>query len=206
MAPSHPIGDAKSADLDLVGRIRAGDGAAFETLYRQHAARLCNVSSRMIGSKAEASPVPVLGVVSRIDLERAIEACLKARALEAGTISGHVRLIGTEIDRLQAKSLSGPIEFDAPLTKGGRYQFTSHSGGVRIILSGNAGFELDADTFSGSVRSDVPVTLRPIGRTGAEQGRDTRRVRPRALRGTYGDAGAFLSVRSHSGSEVISKK
>jgi len=68
-------------------------------------------------------------------------------------------------------------------------------------LSGNTGFELDADTFSGSVRSDVPVTLRAIGRI--EQ---NRRGSNRAIRGSYGDASAFLSVRSHSGSVVITKK
>ena len=90
---------------------------------------------------------------------------LKVRALEAGSVSGNVRLVGSEVERLEAKSVSGNIEFDAPLTKGGRYEFTSHSGNVRIVLSGNTGFELDADTFSGSVRSDVPVTLRAIGRT-----------------------------------------
>ena len=49
MAPSNPTGDVKSADLELVGRIRSGDGAAFETLYRQHATRLYNLASRMIG-------------------------------------------------------------------------------------------------------------------------------------------------------------
>ena len=118
---------------------------------------------------------------------------LKVRALEAGTVSGDVRLLGSDVERLEAKSLSGNIEFDAPLAKGGRYEFTSHSGNVRITLSGNTGFELDADTFSGSVRSDVPVTLRSMGRT--EQ---NRRGSNRAIRGSYGDASAFLSVRSHS--------
>lgn len=136
MAPSNPIGEAKTADLELVGRIKAGDGAAFEALYRQHANRLYNLASRMIGANGEAddllqdifllayrkigsfrgessvgtwlyrlamnhcldvlrnrqtrmgqqtdsldepdampvaSPVPVLGAVSRIDLERAID-------------------------------------------------------------------------------------------------------------------------------------
>jgi len=126
---------------------------------------------------------------------------LKVRALEAGSVSGNVRLVGSDIERLEAKSVSGNIEYDAPLTKGGRYEFTSHSGNVRIVLSGNTGFELDADTFSGSVRSDVPVTLRAIGRT--EQ---NRRGSNRAIRGSYGDASAFLSVRSHSGSVVITKK
>ena len=127
---------------------------------------------------------------------------LRVRALEAGSVSGDVRLIGSEVERLEAKSVSGNIEFDAPLTKGGRYEFTSHSGNVRIILSGNTGFELDADTFSGNVRSDVPVMLRAIGQS---RERD-RRGSNRAIRGSYGDASAFLSVRSHSGSVVISKK
>ena len=126
----------------------------------------------------------------------------KVRALEAGSVSGDVRLIGSEVERLEAKSVSGNIEFDAPLTKGGRYEFTSHSGNVRIVLSGNTGFELDADTFSGSVRSDVPVTLRAIGRRPSAN----RRGSNRAIRGSYGDASAFLSVRSHSGSVVITKK
>jgi len=127
---------------------------------------------------------------------------LKVRALEAGSVSGNVRLIGSEVGRLEAKSLSGSIEFQAPLTKGGRYEFTSHSGDVRIFLTGNTGFELDADTFSGSVRSDMPVTLRAMGRT--EQSKDRRSNR--AIRGSYGDASAYLTVRSHSGSVVISKK
>ena len=112
-----------------------------------------------------------------------------------------MRLTGSQIERLEASSVSGNIEFDAPLAKGGRYEFTSHSGDVRVLLSGNTGFELDADTFSGSVRSDVPVTLRTLGRTERE-----RRGSNRAIRGTYGDASAILSVRSHSGSVVITKK
>ena len=136
MTPSNSAGDVKSADLDLVGRIRSGDETAFEALYRQHATRLYNLASRMLGTRGEAddllqdifllayrkigsfrgesslgtwlyrlamnhcldvlrnrqtrmgmqtdsldepdaapvaSPVPLVGAVSRIDLERAIE-------------------------------------------------------------------------------------------------------------------------------------
>jgi len=126
---------------------------------------------------------------------------LKVRALEAGSVSGNVRLVGSEIERLEAKSVSGDIEFDAPLSKGGRYEFTSHSGNVRLTIPGNTGFDLDADTFSGSVRSDLPVTLRTMGRSD-----QNRRGSNRAIRGSYGDASALLTVRSHSGSVVITKK
>ncbi len=155
-----------------------------------------DVTARDIGTQTTLVLSTVSGTV--------IGTGLRVRALEAGSVSGDVRLIGSEVERLEAKSVSGNIEFEAPLSKGGRYEFTSHSGNVRIMLSGNTGFELDADTFSGSVRSDVPVTLRAIGRN--DQAPRDRRGSNRAIRGSYGDASAFLSVRSHSGSVVISKK
>lgn len=54
MASSKPSGDVRSADLELAGRIRAGDGAAFEELYHHHAARLYNLAYRMSGAAHEA--------------------------------------------------------------------------------------------------------------------------------------------------------
>jgi DUF4097 and DUF4098 domain-containing protein YvlB len=152
-----------------------------------------DVTARDIGTQTTL----VLGTVSGT----VIGTGLRVRTLEAGSVSGDVRLSGSQVERLEARSVSGNIEFDAPLVKSGRYEFTSHSGNVRLVLSGNTGFELDADTFSGSVRSDLPVTLRAIGNTDS-----SRRGSNRAIRGTYGDASAILSVRSHSGSVVITKK
>lgn len=49
-----------------------------------------------------------------------------------------------------------------------------------MVIAGATGFELDADTLSGSVRSEIAVTL--------------------------GAASAYLAVRSHSGSVVITRK
>jgi RNA polymerase sigma-70 factor, ECF subfamily len=54
MASSKPSGDVRSADLELAGRIKSGDGAAFEALYRQHATRLYNLASRMAAGGADA--------------------------------------------------------------------------------------------------------------------------------------------------------
>jgi len=155
-----------------------------------------DVTARDIGTQTTLVLSTVSGTV--------IGTGLKVRALEAGSVSGDVRLVGSEVERLEAKSVSGNIEFDAPLAKGGRYEFTSHSGNVRIVITGNTGFELDADTFSGNVRSEVPVTLRTLGRT--ESGSRSRGSSNRAIRGSFGDASAILSIRSHSGSVVIAKK
>lgn len=54
MPPSKLSGDVRRADLELAGRIRAGDGSAFEELYRQHSTRLYNLAWRMAGSRADA--------------------------------------------------------------------------------------------------------------------------------------------------------
>jgi len=44
----------RSADLELARRCQAGDAAAFEELYRDHASRLYNLLFRMAGSADEA--------------------------------------------------------------------------------------------------------------------------------------------------------
>lgn len=54
MAPSKPTGDVRSADLELTERIRAGDGMAFDELYRHHATRLYNLAYRMAGAAGDA--------------------------------------------------------------------------------------------------------------------------------------------------------
>ncbi len=157
-----------------------------------------NVTAQNIGTQTTLVLTTISGTVTGSGL--------KVRALEAGSVSGNVRVVGSEIDRLEAKSVSGNIEFEAPLAKGGRYEFSSHSGNVRVTIAGSTGFELDADTFNGNVRSEIPVTLQ-TGRPEAGQRRGALGMGGnRAIRGSYGDASAFLSIRSHSGSVVISKK
>ena len=49
MSSSKHSGAVRNADLDLVGRIKSGDAAAFEALYQQHASRLYNLAGRMSG-------------------------------------------------------------------------------------------------------------------------------------------------------------
>ena len=130
---------------------------------------------------------------------------LKVRTLDAGSVSGNLQLSDLEVERLTAKTLSGDIEFAGSLARGGRYEFHAHSGNVRLTLPSNTtGFDMDASTFSGSVRSDFPVTLRSTTRTDNTSGR--RNQSNRAVRGSFGDAGAILSLRSFSGNVVITKR
>jgi hypothetical protein len=65
------------------------------------------------------------------------------------------------------------------------------------VIAGSTGFTVEASSFSGSVRSDVPITL--------EGGRPSR-GRQRGMRGRYGDGSAVLDLTTFSGSIVITKR
>lgn len=130
---------------------------------------------------------------------------LKVRALEAGTVSGNLQLSNLQVERLTAKTVTGDIDFGGGLAPGGRYEFNAHSGGIRLALASATGFELDASTFNGNIRSDFPITLRSTARDDDPRGRRSG-ISNRAIRGTFGDGSAILAVRSFSGSVVISKK
>jgi DUF4097 and DUF4098 domain-containing protein YvlB len=154
------------------------------------------VSGNVTAKEVEGSGNLTLGTVSGT----VVATGLKARSLDCGSVSGGIQLSGIQVERLLAKSVSGSIEFAAVLSRGGRYDLSSHSGDIRIVLASQTGFELDASTFSGSVRSDFPVTMR------AEGGNRERRDSNRSIRGSFGDASALLSLKTFSGTVVITRK
>ena len=125
-----------------------------------------------------------------------VAADVRALGLDATSVSGTVRLERVDAQRVLAKSVSGQVEFDGPVASGGRFEFTSHSGDVRLRLPAESSFDLSADTFSGRLASDFPITLRSSRSGGAS----------RAIRGVAGDGAAQLLVRSFSGSVSIGRQ
>ncbi|HOC19817.1 MAG TPA: DUF4097 family beta strand repeat-containing protein, partial [Vicinamibacterales bacterium] len=126
----------------------------------------------------------------------------QVRGLSAETVSGELRLANVSGDRVGAKSVSGGVDFSGPLAQGGRYEMKSHSGDVRVAVANDAGFELEATSFSGNVRSDLPVTIGGPGREAVRTGGRGRQ----AMRGVHGDGSAFLSLTTFSGSIVVTKR
>jgi DUF4097 and DUF4098 domain-containing protein YvlB len=128
---------------------------------------------------------------------------LKVRGLELGSVSGSVTISDAACERLDGKTVSGNIEYAGALGKAGRYNINTHSGTIRLTLIGSTGFELIANTFSGNIRSELPITI-----GGSLRGRDDRRQfgPGRAIRGTFGDGSATLSIRTFSGDIVIEKR
>lgn len=122
-----------------------------------------------------------------------------ARRIDGGSVSGNIKLEDVQCERVSAQTTSGSVWFSGGLARSGRYELKSFSGEVRLVLTGNTGFEIDANSFSGEIRaSDFAITAR-----GAST---NRRGRQTTLSGTYGDGAAVLDLTTFSGSIVISKK
>ncbi len=120
---------------------------------------------------------------------------IKVRRLDLGSISGTVRGSDLQCDTATLHTISGDVEYGGALTSGGSYDFRTHSGDVRLTVGAGTGFELRASTFSGEIRSGLPLKLE------GGSGRNNR-----TIRGTYGDGRARVEASSFSGTIVINGK
>ncbi len=73
-----------------------------------------------------------------------------------------------------------------------------------MTVTSDTGFEINADTFNGSIESAVPLTLKE-GELPAPRGRRPVLVR-RQMKGTYGDGSALVTVNTFSGDVSIAKR
>ena len=81
--------------------------------------------------------------------------------VDATTVSGDVDLRNVVAKYVRAKSTSGDITFDGAVDNAGRYELGSHSGSVYLTIPQGTGALLTVATYTGSIDSDFPITLKP---------------------------------------------
>ncbi|MGQ0712739.1 MAG: DUF4097 family beta strand repeat-containing protein [Gemmatimonadaceae bacterium] len=109
------------------------------------------------------------------------------------TVSGDLTLRRVRSGSVRAETMSGAVSFDGQMESGGRYDFSSHSGDVRLALPAAIGATIAVETFSGTIDSDFPITLEPGQRHGKE------------FEFRVGDGGARIDARSFSGGIYIQR-
>jgi DUF4097 and DUF4098 domain-containing protein YvlB len=125
---------------------------------------------------------------------------VKGRELNLGSVSGNVTISAGACERALVRSVSGNLDMAGALSKGGRYELKSHSGTVKLQVDGKTGFEVNADSFSGDIRADMPLDVK-------SKTEHTGYGPPsRTLRAIYLDGSAQVELSSFSGTIVISKK
>jgi DUF4097 and DUF4098 domain-containing protein YvlB len=81
-------------------------------------------------------------------------------AVEVETVSGDLTLRDLSGREVRTHTTSGDLTFSGLIVDGGRYDFESHSGELRLRLPANVGAQLSLTTFNGSIESDFPITLK----------------------------------------------
>jgi DUF4097 and DUF4098 domain-containing protein YvlB len=117
-----------------------------------------------------------------------IEASLTGSGdVDVHTGSGTIHLRGIK-GGLRARTGSGNIETDGSVT--GPWELHSGSGNIRMAVGSASGFNLDLHTSSGSIHSDLPITV---------QGS----MSPRELKGSVKGGGPEVAVSTGSGDVEI---
>jgi DUF4097 and DUF4098 domain-containing protein YvlB len=121
-----------------------------------------------------------------------------AGEIDAQTVSGEIDVRRARTARVRAQTVSGEVTYDGTLARDGRYDFTTHSGEVRIVVPADAGATLSMRSFSGSIDSDAPLTLQSGDRM-RDDDDDRRGPRTRRAEYTLGGGGARVNVETFSG-------
>ncbi len=93
---------------------------------------------------------------------------LRGRMLDLRTVTGNMMLQNIAAERAVLDSMAGNLEFAGRLQPTGRYVLRTHRGNIRFMPIGPTGFDLDATTFQGDVRSDFVFTVLPAPRGGSQ--------------------------------------
>lgn len=162
-------------------------------------------AERIIRAETKSGDVQVVNSSSEVAFEaRTMSGTVtlrqvKAPRVEATSISGNVVLADVNATRLEAQTISGDVEFASPFVKGGRYDFQSHSGTVRIVVVGGSGFEIEATTFAGTIQADPSLGLK-------NDEEEPGRRRQRTLRAVHGDGSALIDATTFSGRVIVTKR
>lgn len=116
--------------------------------------------------------------------------------LDMETVSGEIEIRAAVAKQVRAHTTSGDVLYEGSIDPQGRYELVSHSGDVRLGIPRNTGAQLTVSTWSGSVDSDFPITLKP-GERGIGLGTTKR------FTFEIGNAAARITLESFSGDITI---
>lgn len=115
-------------------------------------------------------------------------------SIEADAVSGDIDLRDVSGARtIGIKTVSGDVTYVGAIVAGGRYALATHSGDVRMTIPAGSAFDLEANTFNGTIETDFEIKV--VGK-----------ISPREIRGTVGSGGATIALKSFSGDVELKKK
>jgi DUF4097 and DUF4098 domain-containing protein YvlB len=174
------------------------------------------VSLRTVSGSLHVSDARRIGALSTVSGDVTVQASKVEGPIDARTTSGDIHATDVSASRVVFNTVSGGLILErvtseaitlsstsgemmcrCDLVPRARYELQAHSGSIRLILGGAAGFELNAQSFSGSIRTGPGLQIP----TGTNRNRRERQT----MRGTVGDGSAYISATTFSGDISIEK-
>jgi DUF4097 and DUF4098 domain-containing protein YvlB len=118
---------------------------------------------------------------------------------EGESVSGSIELRNAAGRYVRSHTTSGDLVYEGNVDPSGRYELSAHSGDIRLEIPSNTSAQLSVSTWSGTLDSDFPITLRP-GEHGIGSGQ--------AKRFTFdiGGGAARISAETFSGDITIGSR
>lgn len=142
----------------------------------------------------------VRGVTGRVDIRTTSGEVTLSDVkgdVEITTVSGDIVMRDVVARYVRGKSTSGEVSYDGVIDSTGRYELGSHSGGVYLVIPPGTGAQVTVATYTGTIDTDFPITLRPGEHAVGAARRMTFEV---------GKGDARISAESFSGDITIRSK
>jgi hypothetical protein len=185
--PAQTAADAHSGsgNVDISGvnsGVRAQTGSGDIRLRDVSGRQYAHTGSGNI--RAENAAAPFEAQTGSGDIEASLTG---SGDVDVHTGSGTIHVTGVK-GGVRAQTGSGDIESDGTVT--GPWTLRSGSGSIRLAVGSSAGFNLDLHTSSGSIHSELPITVQ--GSMGGHE-----------LKGTVRGGGPTVEVSTSSGDVEI---
>lgn len=114
-------------------------------------------ASTHIELESVSGDVEIRGNNSRLEMET-VSGDLRASgitgAADIESVSGDLELMASDLQSLQAGTVSGDVTIETSLTANARVELETHSGEIELMLPADTRFDFDSDTFSGDVDNE----------------------------------------------------
>ncbi len=115
-------------------------------------------------------------------------------SVDAETISGDIDVKeASQAKTVRINALSGDVTFTGAISPDGRYSLKSHSGDIDITIPADSSFELEAETFSGSINTEFKIEV-------------SGSISRKELHGVVNKGGTVLKLETFSGTIRLRKR
>lgn len=106
----------------------------------------------------------VRGRISANTVNRGIRISNSVGDIEAETVNGPIIVQSAQANSVDMATVNGRIVYDGTIRENGDYSFSSHNGGIWVVVPDKVGMTISISTFNGRLESALPISMSGNGK------------------------------------------